>query len=332
MAEAAARTDAAPAHDVAISFLVADEMIASEIKFALAGLNVFFYPHNQEELIGTNGIESMREPFLSARVNVILFRERYGNTPWTGVELTAIQDSCLKSRYQSLIFVQLDKDDQKPLWLPDTHIRCVLGDFSLEQLVGAIKLRVQERGGQVTKLSPIDVAKRLRADELLRNEEKKLFRDEQFIKTKTHVVVEKLMKNLAAQAQQICKEAGFEFGSAFERQGAGFRVVLRYRWVTLEAWWRQVYTNVMEDVALECTELNGLVWLQHEQMFERVRPQKLKQTNYYPVLRPGRELRWVEKSKPEQLLADDELVLRLIEQFLSLVHRADSGKIPASGR
>jgi len=39
----------------------------------------------------------MRAPFLSARVNVILFRERYGKTPWTGVELSAIQVSCLKS-------------------------------------------------------------------------------------------------------------------------------------------------------------------------------------------------------------------------------------------
>jgi hypothetical protein len=32
--------------DVAISFLVADERVASTIKSKLAGLNVFFYPHN----------------------------------------------------------------------------------------------------------------------------------------------------------------------------------------------------------------------------------------------------------------------------------------------
>ena len=63
-------------YDVAISFLVVDENIAASIKGGLSGLNVFFYPHNQEDLIGTNGIETMRAPFLSARVNVILFRER----------------------------------------------------------------------------------------------------------------------------------------------------------------------------------------------------------------------------------------------------------------
>jgi hypothetical protein len=97
--------------DVAISFQVADERVASTIKSKLAGLNVFFYPHNQEELIGTNGLESMRAPFLTARLNVVLYRERYGKTPWTGVELAAIQDSCLKTAYRSLLFVQLDKKD-----------------------------------------------------------------------------------------------------------------------------------------------------------------------------------------------------------------------------
>jgi hypothetical protein len=33
-----------PGYDAAISFLVADEKIASAIKTRLAGLNVFFYP------------------------------------------------------------------------------------------------------------------------------------------------------------------------------------------------------------------------------------------------------------------------------------------------
>jgi hypothetical protein len=37
-------------YDVAISFLVVDENIAASIKGGLSGLNVFFYPHNQEDL------------------------------------------------------------------------------------------------------------------------------------------------------------------------------------------------------------------------------------------------------------------------------------------
>jgi len=125
---------------------------------------VFFYPHNQEELIGTNGLESMRAPFLSTRVNVVLYRERYGKTPWTGVELAAIQDSCLKTGFRSLLFVQLEKKDGKPDWLPDTHIRCVLDDFTIEQLVGAIKNKVQELGGVIHRLDAMSEAERVKRE------------------------------------------------------------------------------------------------------------------------------------------------------------------------
>ena len=45
--------------DVAISFLVRDEPTATVIAERLegAGLKVFFFPHRQEELAGTNGTE-----------------------------------------------------------------------------------------------------------------------------------------------------------------------------------------------------------------------------------------------------------------------------------
>ena len=150
--------------DVAISFLVADQEIAAALRARLIGLNVFFYPHNQEELIGTDGLKTLRAPFLNARVNVVLFRERYGNTPWTGVELAAVKDSCLKTGFRSLIFVQLDKKDKKPDWLPDTHIRCILGDFTVDELVGAIKNKVQENGGVIRKADAFSEAVRVKQE------------------------------------------------------------------------------------------------------------------------------------------------------------------------
>ena len=111
--------------------------------------------------MGTNGLESMRAPFLSARINVVLYRERYGKTPWTGVELAAIQDSCLQTGFRSLLFVQLDKLDRKPDWLPDTHIRCVLGDFTIDQLVGAINNKVQALGGRIERPDAMSEALRV---------------------------------------------------------------------------------------------------------------------------------------------------------------------------
>lgn len=83
-----------PKFDVAISFLSRDEPTAAALNDALVkGLGVFFFPRKQEELAGTDGLESMRQPFLvDSRVVVVLYREPWGETPWTRVEQTAITD------------------------------------------------------------------------------------------------------------------------------------------------------------------------------------------------------------------------------------------------
>jgi hypothetical protein len=148
-----ARTDpkpdtAAPSqYDVSISFLAADERLVAPIADQLAErLSVFFFPRKQEELAGTDGLESMRMPFMDARVVVVFFRRPWGETPWTRVEQMAITDRCLKQGWQSLLFVQLDSTSALPKWLPETHIRFSWEAYGAEQLIGAVKLRVQERG------------------------------------------------------------------------------------------------------------------------------------------------------------------------------------------
>jgi len=52
-----------PKFDVAISFLAKDEPIAAALHDELSrSLNVFFFPTKQEDLAGTDGMESMRKP------------------------------------------------------------------------------------------------------------------------------------------------------------------------------------------------------------------------------------------------------------------------------
>src|SRR5271155_695677 len=94
--------------DVAISFLASDVSIAQELYEGLEGLKVFFYPRHQEQTAGTNGLESMPKPFNDCRVMVILYRQGWGETPWTGVESLAIQDRCRRNHFRNLMFVQLD--------------------------------------------------------------------------------------------------------------------------------------------------------------------------------------------------------------------------------
>jgi hypothetical protein len=82
-----------PEYDVAISFLGKDQRIAGDVAERLAeSLKVFYYPRSQEQLAGTDGMESMRVPFVSgARVVVVLYREPWGETEWTRLEESANQ-------------------------------------------------------------------------------------------------------------------------------------------------------------------------------------------------------------------------------------------------
>jgi hypothetical protein len=316
-------------YDVAISFLARDEGVAAQINAGLvdAGLNVFFFPRKQEELAGTNGLESMRTPFLETRVVVVLYREPWGETNWTRVEQTAITDRCLKQGWTSLLFVVLDKSSRLPKWLPETYVRFSLETYGVEQAVGAIKLRVQEMGGLVEKPSPVVVAKRIKEEAELRADQDRLFRDQTWVQRTAKQSVEALMQSLMMEAEKLNAEAGLQINFGYEPHYAGFRAVMRYGRVTLEVLWNQHYVNVIDEVLLECREYNALVPLQRERRMMFREPDTIRVKTYKPVLNLARELKWSEAEKPSQMLSNEEVIRRIVEQFLDLIDRLNRGKI-----
>jgi hypothetical protein len=173
------------------------------IRYLGEGLQVFFYPRRQEDLAGTNGLETMRTPFLAenSRVVVVLYRLPWGQTPWTAVEEIAIRDRCLVDRFESLFFVMLDKDSTPPVWLPSTYVRFNYADFGLEEAVGAIKRRVQERGGTLSPLSP---ARRVE----LYKEEQQYLRDKNALRSSNaREVVGMAVSDLIKKIEVLCAES-----------------------------------------------------------------------------------------------------------------------------
>jgi hypothetical protein len=152
-----------PKYEVAISFLSRDSGIATPLADKLQkSFRVFFYPRSQEAVAGTDGLSSMRDPFRhQSRLNVVLYRDGWGETPWTRVEQTAITERCLDGGWRTLFFVTLDAQSKLPTWLPDTHIRFRFADYGLDEAVGAIKARVQETGGTIRVETLVDKATRL---------------------------------------------------------------------------------------------------------------------------------------------------------------------------
>lgn len=310
-------------YDVAISFLVADEKIASSIKAGLGGLNVFFYPHKQEELIGTNGIESMRAPFLTARVNVILFRERYGNTPWTGVELSAIQDSCLRTRYQSLVFVELDKRDAKPDWLPDTHIRCMLGDFTVDQIVGAIKNKVQENGGKIRRTDAKTEALRVQQEAEYLADRQKMLRGAQWVDGTVRPMVDWTLNRVV----ELVRETATQTGMAFEAGRGRDHVVTSDRRISVVAGWKQaIFGNVEQDAYFWVREFSGPISVPGILVSYPFEPKLLREHKFTVDVTLARELCWRKSGASEQI-PGDELADRVVMILLDLFSRANQGKV-----
>jgi hypothetical protein len=314
--------------DVAISFLAKDEPFAAELHARLERtLRVFFFPRRQEELAGTDGLESMRTPFLESRVAVVLFRQPWGETPWTRVEETAIKDRCLATGWNSLLFATLDKTSPLPTWLPNTHIRFSSQDYPIEELVGAIKLRVQESGGTISRPNALVAAKRIKADAELREDEKRFFRDFRFITLTAKPQVNALLNEIVRKAREVSEIGGFPIEPLVRES----QCVIRYGGVTLHLRWTQQFANVIDDAELRVCSLSGRLYMPGEQFIHTREPRELSRRTFKPKLDFTRNLRWAVPDV-NQLLNDADLVEEVIMAFLQLVERVNRGNIPRDDR
>lgn len=169
-------------HDVALSFLASDLALATRFADALAPLTSFVFARKQEDLAGTDGQESFRAAFrFDSRLNVILLRDGWGQTPWTRVEEAAIQERCLKDGWDRLLVVNLD-GSKPPKWVPAVNLYLDLQTFPFEQAVGAIKRQAQQLGGDVKPQSASDAARAKLFEADFDRETERLFRTDEGVR------------------------------------------------------------------------------------------------------------------------------------------------------
>jgi hypothetical protein len=319
-----------PKYDAAISFLAKDEATARTIadKLEASGFNVFFFPRNQEELAGTNGMETMRDPFFESRVNVALFRQPWGQTPWTRVEQTAITERCLEKGWDSLIFVQINNISAVPKWLPRTHVRFALEAYGIEQLVGAIKARVQEQGGVVASLDPMSEAKRVKREAEYFKDREGLLHDRRWIENSVHRSIVETYKRLELLIAEVNKNYGFgiDIGSR------GYQTcVMRAGQISLGIGWQQpIFNSVTNDGHGDCylrvAEFSGSLVIPGRNEMAWHEPQLLKEYRFKPDVSESRELVWVEGEK--ERVTPNKLADRIVMILLDLIGRMNAGKVP----
>jgi hypothetical protein len=319
-----------PKYDAAISFLARDVATAQAIHDRLlgSGLKVFFFPRNQEELAGTNGLESMREPFFDARIAVVLFAAPWGETPWTRVEATAVQERCLQKGWDSLMFVQLDTTSQIPRWLPSTHVRFAFEQYGVDQLAGAIKLRIQEQGGKLLPPDAMTEAKRVASEAAHLQDRERLMRDRAWIESTVHRAVRETMQELCRLAQEADSQHGFQIACGAK----DFACVIRSGFVSFGVGWKQpIFNSVGRDAYggdcyLRATEFSGGINLPGENGWFMEKPRELKEHRFYVDVAHDRSLVWIENGKKDRI-PPSQLPDRLMRLFLGLLSRANQGQI-----
>jgi hypothetical protein len=234
-------------HDVAFSFLAQDLSLATKFADALAPLTSFVFARKQEDLAGTDGQESFRVAFrFDSRMNVILLRAGWGETPWTRVEQTAIQERCLADGWDRLLVVNLD-GTKPPKWLPAVNLYLDLQTFPFDQAVGAIKRQVQQLGGDVKPRSPADIARiKLSAADFDR-ETKDVFRTPKGIQLADEAVI-RASDHLLAELRKISDEGKRNWQIVGGRDTAAYGVVRVQGCSVLFNWHR--YLNDCNDSEL----------------------------------------------------------------------------------
>jgi len=303
-------------YDVAISFLSEDEPTAAALNNGLSdGLQVFFYPRQQETLAGTDGLVSMRTPFLDeSRLVVVLYRDPWGKTPWTRVEQTAIQEGCLRHGWQKLLFVMLDKTSDPPLWVPDTRVRFNYAAFGLEQAIGAIKIRVQENGGTVEPLTALKRAELAQRETRYQKERERL---------RSHEGVEIVRQNTSELFRAI-ERLGAEINASGT---ATIQVVSDAQQCHLRNSRVSLLVNLVEphsQPTLVLSEFNKRLAMLGERLaYLNGGPVKLRESTFLPDMNHARECGWIERKQTATFLSTDALADTVLSSFVDLAAKAD---------
>lgn len=145
-------------HDVAFSFLAEDEDLALRFSRELESrASTFVYSEHQKELAGTDGVDKFSQVFAEqCRVCVVLFREGWGQSPWTRVEEAAIKTRGITHGWDFLLVISLD--GRAPLWLPRPQLWLGWERFGIEAAIAVIERKITESGGDIRAQSAVDLA------------------------------------------------------------------------------------------------------------------------------------------------------------------------------
>jgi hypothetical protein len=243
-------------YDIAISFVAKDEAIASQLADQFEGrLRVFLYSKQQEQLAGTDGEKTFNEVFAKqSRLVVVLYRDGWGQTPWTRIEETAIRNRAFDEGYDFVIFIPLDETPTVPKWLPRTQLWVGLSRWGISGAASVIDARFQELGGEPTIETLEHRAARVERELNYEKRRKQYLNSDSGVRGANNSFAE-LREAIAAAVPRLQAAVPSLRISSKQQERV---IILLSEGPALSVNWRQQYSNTLSDSQLEAS-----IWLGH---------------------------------------------------------------------
>jgi hypothetical protein len=285
-------------YDVAFSFLKEDENLAQEINSALKDkTKTFLYSKHQDIIAGTDGEETLNKIFSEeARVVVVLYRQGWGNSPWTRIEETAIKNRALVEGYEFTLFIPLDEPPSVPSYLPKTYIWFGIHKYGIQVALSVIESKIQSEGGKIKIETPEDIAKRIKDDEVFNQKRLAFLHSEKGVES-FRLEVKRLFELIKNQMELIQKDLG-GFPIGFEEKNRECHVS-SYGY-TLMFYWEYNYRNSLEASGLRFT-------LKIPNRYDKP-PTIISEYNFNFDLVPPEQIVWMLKSNRKKYFTSEELV------------------------
>jgi hypothetical protein len=243
-------------YNVAISFLQQDEGIAAELNDLLKQtMSTFMYTERQEEVGGTDGEKILNEVFGGeSRIVAVVYRNNWGQTPWTRIEETAIRNRAYNDGYDFTTFIVLEEHATLPKWLPKNRIWIGFERFGLQGAASVIEARVQEAGGKPKKETAEEHAQRIERKIEAERARAQLLGSEEGVKAALETA-----RNLFGELEKICKSIEVSGNMKFKVYRTDRMIKIYDGEWTLDTEWSCYYGNTLRISKLMISVWNNRV-------------------------------------------------------------------------
>lgn len=297
-------------YDVAFSFCFEDEPQAMELNDLIQDrFSTFLYSKRQEALTGTDGEESFSRVYgTEARFVVVFLREKWGKTPFTRIEQTAIRNRAYNEGYDFTLFIPREQPAKMPEWLPKTRLWHDWARWGAKGAASVIETRIAELGAKPRDETVLDQAARMNREAQFQKRRKEFLRSPDAIKQS-----DETFYRMATEFERLRDEMAKMGGESIRVRRNGLEMVVAGYGHALSFYWQR-YANSVEDCELRVGLWNGHPPFPGVMIIDE--PTRLSTRIFNFELSRTEHGAWIEPSKKDGEYSGEELASMLLKWIM----------------